>query len=130
MVGEHVKKAVLERLAAGRQISPLGKAKVRIGTAVVHVRFRARANRGGVVWLFNINPNTLTADYELWICGSPSIYYLVPKSTVSNIYDDPATYPDRSHREIKLANINSKTHWCAYGSGRGVDLGDFYGGRL
>jgi hypothetical protein len=122
MVGEAAKVEVLRHLAKGANIIPLPKAKVRIGGSVVHVRFRSGPKSDGHTWSFNINPNTLTADFELWICGSSAAYYLIPKSTIRQIYDDPSSYPDHTHSEIRVAEVHAATHRCTYGPGRAVDL--------
>lgn len=57
---------------------------------------------------FNINPNTLSADYELWICGSAGVWYLVPIDLIGRIYSDPAAYPDHRHPEIRVVSLNTK----------------------
>lgn len=130
MAGESTKAEVVKHLAAGAQITQLPKGKLKIGSAVVHVRFTTRAKGKGVVWSFNINPNTLTADFELWICGSSATYYLIPKATVRKIYDDPAAYTDYTHPEIRVADISAVTHLCTYGRGRSISLVSYFKGHL
>jgi hypothetical protein len=55
------KDRVLTHLAEGRRVEPLPKHKVRIGTSIIHVRFRTNSKNGDI-WSFNANPNTLTTN--------------------------------------------------------------------
>ena len=66
---------------------------------------------------FNINPNTLSADYELWVCGSASVYYLIPISLMQCIYQNPNTYVDRMHPKIRMVSVDIDSHVVTYASG-------------
>ena len=111
------KKSALLAIANGSSISSLGKAKCRVGSSVVHVRFCSQNPRAAEKFKFNINPNTLSADYELWVCGSGSLYYLMPVAFVRGIYDDPTTYEDRHHPGIKVVSVDTTSHTVTYASG-------------
>jgi hypothetical protein len=128
--GDAAKSQVLNFLANGNAIQNLGKAKVRIGARSVHVRYRSNPKSGGVVWSFNANPNTLTADYELWICGSAEHYYLIPIAEIKEIYEDPAAYPDHRHPEIRVLEVDQGTHRCRYGSNRQKDFAPYFRARF
>lgn len=128
--GDAEKARVLTSLAEGRRVERVPKHKVRIGVSTIHVRFRANSKNGNV-WSFNANPNTLSANYELLICGSPECYYLIPVSRIREIYDDPRTYPDRQHPGIKVLDVNTKTHLCRFGfAGLQMDFTAYYRARL
>lgn len=130
-VGAAEKARVLASLAEGRSVQPLPKHKVRIDNFTVHVRFRTNAKTSGGVWSFNANPNTLTADYELLICGSPECYYLIPVSRIKEIYDDPRAYVDRRHPKIRVLDVTTKTHQCRFGpTGLERDFTAYYRARL
>ena len=126
MAGEEAKAAVLKRLAGARHIVPLPKHRVKLGDVIVHTRFRSAAKKGGTVWSFNINPNTLTADFELWVCGSKNAYYLIPRERIHEIYNAPNGWTDYAHPEIKVAEVDTRTHACAYRKGPGIDFGPYY----
>jgi len=66
---------------------------------------------------FNINPNTLSADYELWVCGSADIYYLMPISVMREIYENPNTYTDNTHPEIRVVSVDAYSHFATFASG-------------
>jgi hypothetical protein len=74
-VGRAAKAQVLGQLAKGSAVQDLGQAKVQIGERCIHKRYRSNP-KSERIWSFNANPNTLTADYELWVCGSADHYYL------------------------------------------------------
>ena len=84
-----------------------------IASVQVHVRYCAE---GSGNYKFNINPNTLHADYELWICGEANHWYLIPVNVMKAMYDHPEAYPDRMHPEIRVVSVNMRDHSALYGS--------------
>lgn len=123
MIRDATKKAVLNRLSGGQRWVELGKSKVKVRDAVVHVRYCSPEGRSGTHFRFNINPNTLTADYELWICGDPDHYYLIPIRMVEGWHKDPAAYLDRHHADITVVSVDTSSHTLQYAArGRQADL--------
>ena len=111
------KQAALKTLANGASIAPTGNAKFRVGNCIVHVRLCSRSARSPEKYKFNINHNTLSAEYELWICGSAQTYYLMPMSFLREIYDSPSTYEDRHHPGIKVVSVDTGMHSVQYARG-------------
>ena len=111
------KKAALVKVAKGGAVVPAGSAKYRVGKSIVHVRFCSTNPNAPGKFKFNINPNTLSADYELWLCGSAATYYLMPTSFMRGIYDNPSTYVDRMHPEIRVVSVDVHSHKVTYASG-------------
>jgi hypothetical protein len=111
------KKAALTKIAKGKNISPAGNAKVRIEKCVVHIRYCSPNANAPEKFKFNINPNTLSADYELWVCGSAAVFYLMPISLMQSIYDNPNTYVDRRHPEIRVVSVDTHLHTVTYATG-------------
>lgn len=108
-----IKNQVLNRIANGRnwhEIRGAGRAKYSVGKNIVHVRFRSDPKTDGVTYAYNINPNTLTADYEVWICGNADTYYLIPINVIEEIYNDPGAYEDKTHPNLIVADINTVSH--------------------
>ena len=125
------KEAVLERLAPGTLSRRLGRAKWEIRGKVLHVRFCSTDREDSQHYKFNINPNTLTADFEVWICGSEAVYYLIPISRIREIYASPDAYVDRHHPEIRVVSVRSDAHCATYAAGgRSLDLGPFLNSPL
>lgn len=111
------KNAALAKVANGASIVSAGNAKARIGKAVVHVRFCSRNLSAPGKFKFNINPNTLSADFELWVCGSAVLYYLMPVVFMRRNYDNPDTYVDRMHPEIRVVSVDANAHTVTYAAG-------------
>jgi hypothetical protein len=125
------KKSALLAIANGSSVLSLGKAKYRVGGSVVHVRFCSQSPSAPEKYKFNINPNTLSADYELWVCGSAALYYLMPVSFMRGIYDDPSTYEDRHHPGIKVVSVDTASHTVTYASGGvGSSLRQYLGAKI
>jgi hypothetical protein len=115
---EREKHSAIRHLSSGKSVADVGRAKYRIGGAVIHVRFCSQDRRASAKYKFNINPNTLTADYELWICGSSRVYYLIPIGHIKAIYDDPTGYPDRHHEKtIKVVSVDTGVDRVTFGAG-------------
>lgn len=66
---------------------------------------------------FNINPNTLSADYELWVCGSVAIYYLMPVAFIRDIYEHPNSYIDHFYPQIRIVSVDANVHTVTYAAG-------------
>lgn len=111
------KKAALSKIANGATIVSAGNAKVRIGNLIIHVRYCSRNLNAPSKFKFNINPNTLSADYELWVCGSAIIFYLMPVAFMQSIYNNPDAYIDRMHPEIRVVSVDTNAHTVTYASG-------------
>lgn len=111
-----LKEDVLSRIAQGKQWKKVGedrKEKWQVGDKIVHVKYRARLLYRGA-YSYGINPNSLEADYEVWICGDTEKYYLIPTNVIKMIYNHPDAYPDNTHREIRVAHVHVGTHKCRY----------------
>jgi len=120
---EETKRIVLDRISAGEDWGPSGRAKYRKGLHVIHVRFCSTDRFGSPHYKFNINPNTLSADYEVWICGDANTYYLIPIQLMRRIYFDPESYVDSRHPEIRVVSVNAGTNTVTYATGgRTMDI--------
>ena len=125
---------VLDHLSAGREWFPIGPEKhhkYSIGAHVVHVRFCRPDKSGSPRYKVNINPNTLTADYEVWICGYVDAFYVVPFELIHQIYNDPEAYPDRHHPRYRIVTVNVDTDIVTYAkAGKAIDLAPHWCRRL
>lgn len=111
------KRSAVSSLAHGLSVTFVGSSKFRVGSAVVHARFCSANACAPDKYKFNINPNTLSADYELWVCGAAALYYLMPISFVRGIYQDPNAYNDRLHPGIKVVSVDAAAHRVTYATG-------------
>lgn len=131
MSNETIKVEVLRRVSAGERWFSAGKAKVKVGRFVLHVRYCSPDRSNSARYKFNINPNSLNADYELWICGDAGHYYLVPNTLIREMYDDPSAYPDQHHADVRVVSVHRGTHTVTYATGgKSADLSEFFCIRL
>jgi hypothetical protein len=130
-MNDAIKTKVLSSLAGAETWYPSGKSKVQVGSATIHVRFCSTNHRSPSKYKFNINPNTLSADYELWICGDVGTYYLIPIDVIKQIYSDPNTYPDYHHDEIKVVSVDSHGNYVTYATGgKSINIQPFLRGKI
>jgi hypothetical protein len=95
----------------------IGRSKYKLNQKTVHVRFCTEEKGRSTKFKYNINPNSLSADFELWVCGSASTYYLMPVELMQAIYKDPDTYIDRAHPEIRVVSVDTSSHKVNYARG-------------
>jgi hypothetical protein len=67
-----VRYKVLDYILDGATSVPSVRAKYCGKGKIIHMRFCSSSGVNSHLYKFNINPNTLTADYEVWIYGSAS----------------------------------------------------------
>lgn len=71
------------------------------------------------------------ADYEVWICGNASCYYLVPQSVIRQIYDDPNSYIDNHHPKMRVVSIDIRSNSVVYAIGnKSIHLAKYRMARL
>lgn len=112
---EEIKRKVLNNVVGQREWVYAGRSNVIVDNKVIHVRFRSKDPKCPEKYIYNINPNTLRADFELWICQTEDIYYLFPIDVIRTIYFDLDTHEDKTHPEIRVASINITNHLLKYG---------------
>ena len=108
---QRIKVAVFNRIAQGETVTRCGREIYRMGEMKVHARYCAP---GSEHYKFNLNPNTLRADFELWICGSAEHWYLIPIDVIRQMYDHPAAYPDNLHADIRVVTVDAQSHRVVY----------------
>jgi hypothetical protein len=107
---QQIKEAVFHGIAPGETVRSSGREMYRIRGSDVHARYCAPSPG----YKFNLNRNTLRADYELWICGSAAHWYLIPVGVIRQMYGHPAAYPDRHHAKIRVVTVNINSHRVGY----------------
>jgi len=105
---------IFQKIANGQPIILLGKHKVMLGSHEVHYRFKSFPKKNPNKFPFNINPNSVNAQFELFICGSEYIYYLIPIDVLKMMYKHPDAYPDRLHPKITIITIDSYLDTVTY----------------
>jgi len=120
------KESVIEWIADGRDFSPAGRSNYQVGTYRVHVRF-CSPYKNSCRLKSNINSNSLSADFELWICGDPEDYFLIPIATLRQVYEHPNGYPDRHNSGLRIVSVDACELWLTYARGvNSMSLLPFY----
>ena len=128
---EAVKEKVLKTICGDRPFRFSRRAIYQVGQIAIHVRYCSTDSKRPVFYKFNINPNTLTADYELWICGAAERYYLLPKSEVSYMYTHPKAYVDHHHPKIRVVSLDTSCHVVSFArEATTLDVRSYFQGRL
>jgi|SRR6266404_1087415 len=120
---DHIKRAALNRIAGGDSWQTAKRSKFLVGHNVVHVRYCGPSRSNNRLYKFNINPNTLRADYELWICGNADENYLIPRPIIKQMYDDAEAYVDTRHEGIRMISVDNENDTATYArNGKKPDL--------
>jgi hypothetical protein len=112
-----IKQNVLNIISKGSNYVSIGRSKYRINSNIVHVRYCSTSSSNKSLYKFNINPNTLNANYELWICGNLNYFYLIPTEIMTMICEDPNTYPDNHYPDIRVVSVDISKDKIIYGTG-------------
>lgn len=120
-----IKREVLDRVFNGKEYTHMKrKANVRFGAQLVHVRMtKGRTTR----FPFNINPTTLQADYEVWICGTAEAYFLLPARLIRKMYEHRNAYPDNWHSNYRVVTVDVRTRRAVFATpSRSKDLRPYF----
>ena len=128
---DEIKRYVLTAISHNRDWYPLKRNKFRIDNYVIHLRFCSTDKLGTSKYKFNINPNTLNSNYEVWICGNRNTYYFIPIKIIQKMYNDPDAYIDRRHPKIRIVTVNIKNNNAWYARvGKKINLTPYFCGTL
>lgn len=117
---EHIKLIVLRSISKFSPTPVSGRGMFRLGARTVHVRFCSVNADVPDKFKFNVNSQSLEADFELWICGGSRLWYLLPHSLAHSMYSDPEAYPDRqASRHRVVVSVDSQRDWAGYRRGGG-----------
>lgn len=123
---QEVKHIVLDNICVGERWVSNGGANYCTGLYDIHVRFCSTDRSGSPHYKFNINPNTLSNDYEVWICGDANKYYLIPIKVMIQIYNDVEGYVDSLHPNIRIVSVNAEINTVTYAAGgKSIDLAPY-----
>ena len=66
---------------------------------------------------FNINDSLLAADYEVYVCGSHNLYYMVPVELIRQMHTDPSAMPDHTHPGYTIVDVHPTKDEIIFGKG-------------
>ena len=110
MTNAQAKNAVLDRIAGvGGWWKAPGRDNWGSKNGTLHTRCRSNAAHG-TTYAYNFGPAALKMDYQVWICGKPEDYYLIPSEVVRKMYAHQKGYVDKAHPNLHVANIDVSCH--------------------
>jgi hypothetical protein len=121
---DRIKLEVLSSVDSNSKPVSAGRESYRLGAVTVHVRY---CSTGKGKYKFNINPNSLRATHELWICGDAKHWYLLPIRVLRQMYEHPRAYPDNHHPEIRVVSVDTQIHRVGFAAGSiALDLTPYF----
>lgn len=115
---------VLGRIAPGKYAFNFDRSMYTLDGRIIHTRF-CSGGRYGV--MFSLNPASLRADYELWICGHPDYYYLIPQEIIRSMYTHPRAYRDRHNPNARIVRVFEYENIVCYAKmGVKMDIEEFF----
>lgn len=109
------KKALVSQLARGEVPREVGRARLRISAGIVHVLYSSL--KSAKQYKFGINESALSADFELWICGSRDQWYLIPMGVIRRLHQHPDSYRDTYQPGLARIFVNTETNEVTYARG-------------
>jgi len=126
---EKIKRWVLSEVFGSESFKPVGIATYGHEGIRVHVRHTWATVR--CRFWFDVNPNTVKADYELWICGMPSLWYLVPVSALVFMQGSPTAYRNTAREATTEVTVNEIEDTCRFARNeKPLDVSAFRHGTL
>lgn len=124
--------SLVRKVADGSPVVEIGRSKYRVGDgATIHVRLhRPIASSSRNFW-FDLNPSSLSVDYDIWICGNASMFYVVPQDVIARLYDDPEHYRNKRHPQIHPVHVYVETHEVRFARlGKREQIAKFFNGTV
>ena len=115
--------AVLEKIDGGRDYTKRGRVTYKIDGKYYHIKVKTGQR---VKYPFNINPNVLEADFEVYICGTDFVYYLLPIEVIKNMHSDPSAMPDYRNPGYTIIDVCPGEDKIKYGTGgKSLNIGKY-----
>lgn len=108
------RKTVLRKIAGDRTFKKMGPVTYEIEGKRFHIKVKTGQLKK---YPFNINDTVLTADYEVYVCGTDALYYMVPIDLVKTMHADPAAMPDYRNPGYTIIDIYPDEEQIIYGTG-------------
>lgn len=116
-MSQAAKEQALRRVFGSENWKKTGRAKFSAGGPEVHTRYCSPSSSDSDQYKFNINENTLSADFELWVCGDDKNYYLIPMNVIEEMYNHPDAYTDSYHPNMTIVSVYTDKHEAMYARG-------------
>ena len=111
---DRYRNVVLEKIAGGRSYTKSGQVTYKIDGKHYHIKVKT----GQLTkYPFNINPTVLAADFEVYVCGTDLLYYLLPVDLIKEMHSDPSAMPDYRNPVYTVIEVCPGEDEIKYGTG-------------
>lgn len=120
---DEYRELVLQRIAAGKAYKKIGKVTYNIDGKLYHVKVkRGQLNK----YPFNINNAVLAADFEVYVCATEELYYVIPVELVNKMHSDPSAMPDHRYPGLTILDVYPGEEKIRFGTGgKSLSIGKF-----
>jgi len=108
------REAVLQKIAGNKEFIKAGKVTYTIDGNNYHIKVKTDDLKK---YPFNINNAVLSADFEVYVCGSDELYYVIPNELIKLMHTDPDAMPDHSHPGLTIIDVFPQENKIIYGTG-------------
>jgi hypothetical protein len=108
------RESALQKIASGRVYLKIEKVTYEIEGKRFHIKVKTGNLKK---YPFNINDTVLAADYEVYVCGTQDLYYVVPVELIKQMHTEPSAMPDNTHPGLTIIDIYPAEDIIIYGTG-------------
>jgi hypothetical protein len=119
---------VLAKIATGNNPRKIGGVSYDIAGKTFHIKVVTGKKKK---YPFNINDTVLKADYEVYVCGTSDLFFVVPISIVKMMHEDPNSMPDYTYPGYTVVDVHPMENKIIYGTkGKAIDIGMYRNATL
>jgi hypothetical protein len=120
---ESCRQSVLSKLAGSKSTKKVG----RVTHEIEGKRYHIKVKSGSLgKYPFNINPTVLAADYEVYVCGTDQLYYVLPMGEIEKMHADGNAMPDNAYSGYTILDVYPANNRIIYGiGGKELDIAKY-----
>ena len=96
------RESVLRKIAGYKAFKKVGRVSYEIDGNTYHIKVKTGQLKK---YPFNINKAVLSADYEVYVCGTDELYYVIPVELIRKMHLDPSAMPDYTHPGLTVVDV-------------------------
>jgi len=117
------RESVLLKIAGGKAFRKSGTVSYIIDGYTYHIKVKTGQLKR---YPFNINKSVLSADYEVYVCGTDELYYVIPVELIRKMHSDPSAMPDYTYPGYTVVDVCPDEEKIIYGTGgKSLNVGAF-----
>lgn len=115
------RKKVLDKIADDDEYRQIGRVSYDIAGKIFHIKVVTGKKKN---YPFNINKTVLKADYEVYVCGTSELFFVIPISIVKKMHEDPNAMPDYRNKDYTVVVVKPLENKITYATkGKAINIG-------